>query len=189
VGVTTRGFWGGAPIRRRQTEFGGGYFDAEEIFTVFPKYYFLSILWSRFLLLLLRWADLVIRYLEQFFWASPQCHHREPPNQVSHLEGGTGDRKLECDRPFAPLHRHLQYADGTKPHLCIDERNSPTPVRRRFSLSQEGLDRIIPGGERPGDGINFCLKLVFKWLQKVCWFAPKACTSGHVPHLLCQWHS
>jgi len=33
----------------------------------------------------------------------PQCHHREPSNQVSHLEGVTGDRKLVCDRPFAPL--------------------------------------------------------------------------------------
>jgi len=28
------------------------------------------------------------------------------------------------------------------------------PVRRRFSLTQEGLGRVIPGGEGPGDGIN-----------------------------------
>jgi len=34
------------------------------------------------------------------------------------------------------------------------ERNSSTPVRRRFSLTQEGLSRVIPGGEEPGDGIN-----------------------------------
>jgi len=82
---------------------------------------------------------------------SPQCYHREPPNQVSHLEGGTGDRKLVRDRPFAP---HQQFADGTKPHLCIAERNSPTPVRRRFSLTQEGIGRVIPGDEGPVDGIN-----------------------------------
>jgi len=25
---------------------------------------------------------------------NPQRHHREPPNQVSHLESGTGGRKL-----------------------------------------------------------------------------------------------
>jgi len=49
---------------------------------------------------------------------------------------------------------HLQFAEGTKPHLCIVEWNSPTPVRRRFSLTQEGLGRVITGGEGPGDGKN-----------------------------------
>jgi len=48
----------------------------------------------------------------------------------------------------------LQFAEGTKPHLCIVERISPTPVRRRFSLIQEDLCRVIPGGEGPGDKIN-----------------------------------
>jgi len=37
--------------------------------------------------------------------ASPQCHHRETPNQVSNLEGGTGDRKLVYNRSFALLLR------------------------------------------------------------------------------------
>jgi len=90
-----------------------------------------------------------------------QCHHREPPNQVSHLEGSTGDRKLVCDRPFPPLLR-IWFAVGTKPYLCIIERNSPTPVRRRFSLTQKGLDMVIPGGgEEPGDGINVWRREVF----------------------------
>jgi len=84
------------------------------------------------------------RCLVLLFQASLQCHHREPPNQVLHLEGGTGDRKLVCSRPFASL---LQFAENTKPHLCIVERNSPTPLRRRFSLTQEGLGRVIPGDE------------------------------------------
>jgi len=56
---------------------------------------------------------------------------------------------------------HLQFAEDTKPHLCIVERNSPTPVRRRFSLTQEGLCRVIPGGEGPGDGINVWRRKVF----------------------------
>jgi len=51
------------------------------------------------------WADLVIRYKVLLLEATPQCHHREPSNQVHHLEGGTGDRKLVCDRPLAPLLR------------------------------------------------------------------------------------
>jgi len=50
--------------------------------------------------------------------------------------------------------QHLQFAEGTKSHLCIVERNCPTPVRRRFSLTQKGLCRIISDGEGPGDGIN-----------------------------------
>jgi len=37
----------------------------------------------------------------------------------------------------------LQFAKGTKLHLCMVEWNSPTPVRRRFSLTQKGLDRVI----------------------------------------------
>jgi len=41
----------------------------------------------------------------------------------------------------------LQFAESTKPHLGIVERNSPTPVRRRFSLTQEGLGKVIVGGE------------------------------------------
>jgi len=54
---------------------------------------------------------------------------------------------------------HLQFAECTKLHLCIVERNNPTPVRRRFSLTQEGL--CIPGGEGPGDGINVWRREVF----------------------------
>jgi len=48
----------------------------------------------------------------------------------------------------------LQFAEGTNPYLCIVERNSPTLVRRRFSVIQEGLGRVIPGGEGPAEGIN-----------------------------------
>jgi len=44
----------------------------------------------------------------------------------------------------------LQFAEDTKPHLGIVQRNSPTPVRRRFSLTQKGLGRVILGGEGPG---------------------------------------
>jgi len=49
---------------------------------------------------------------------------------------------------------HLQFAEGTKSYLCIVERNSPTPVCMQFSLIQEGLGRVIPGDEGPGDEIN-----------------------------------
>jgi len=40
---------------------------------------------------------------------------------MAFLGGSIGDRKLVCDRLFAPLPR-LQFVEGTKPHLCIVER-------------------------------------------------------------------
>jgi len=55
----------------------------------------------------------------------------------------------------------LQFTKGTKPHLCIVERNSPTPVRRRFSLIQEGLVRVISRGEGQGNGISVWRREVF----------------------------
>jgi len=53
-----------------------------------------------------------------FFWASPQCHLREPPNQVSHLEGGTGDRRLVCYWPFVLLLRICSSPRAPSP-LCV----------------------------------------------------------------------
>jgi len=47
---------------------------------------------------------------------TPQCHHRELPNQVFHLEGDTGNRKLVCDWPFASLLR-----------ICSSPR-APSPI-------------------------------------------------------------
>jgi len=67
----------------------------------------------------------------------------------------------------AVILRHLQFAEGTKPHLCIVERNSPTPVRRRISLTQESLGRVIPGGEGPGDGINVWRREDFMTLNNI----------------------
>ena len=39
---------------------------------------------------------------------------------------------------------HSQAAEGVTPHLCIFERNRPTPVRRRFSRTQASLGKGIP---------------------------------------------
>ena len=41
---------------------------------------------------------------------------------------------------------HSQYGDGAKPHLCMDEWNLPTPVRRRLSLTQAVRSKLIPIG-------------------------------------------
>jgi len=73
---------------------------------------------------------------------------------VSHLEGGTEDRKLVCDRPFAPLLPSAVRRGHQAPFVHCWVEQSNTSIRRRFSLSQEDLGRVIPGGEGPGDGMS-----------------------------------
>jgi len=65
----------------------------------------------------------------------------------------------------------LQFAKGTKPHLCFVERNSPMPVRKRFSLTQEGLGRVILCGEGPAEGTSVearCIYLSFRIPLMIC---------------------
>jgi len=75
-----------------------------------------------------------------------------------------GDRKLVSDRPFAPLLCICSLPRAPSSIFCIVERKNSTPVRRWFSLTQEGLDKVIPGGEGPGDGINVVSKSAKKHL-------------------------
>ena len=44
------------------------------------------------------------------------------------------------------LARHLHFAEEVRPHLCMDELKRPTPVRRRLSLTQTVLVKLIPMG-------------------------------------------
>ena len=39
---------------------------------------------------------------------------------------------------------HSQFGEGARPHLCMDEWNRPTPVRRRLSLTQAVRGKPIP---------------------------------------------
>ena len=41
---------------------------------------------------------------------------------------------------------HSQFGEGARPHLCMDEWNRPTPVRRRLSLIQAAWGKPIPTG-------------------------------------------
>ena len=44
---------------------------------------------------------------------------------------------------------HSQFGEGTRPHLCMDEWNCPTPVRRRLSLTQASRGKPIPTSLAP----------------------------------------
>ena len=41
---------------------------------------------------------------------------------------------------------HSHFAEEARPHLGIDESKSPTPVRRKLSLIQAVLVKLIPLG-------------------------------------------
>ena len=41
---------------------------------------------------------------------------------------------------------YSQFGEKARPHLCMDEWNRPTPVRRQLSLTQAARDKPIPTG-------------------------------------------
>ena len=41
---------------------------------------------------------------------------------------------------------HSQFGEGARLHLCMDEWNCSTPVRRRLSLTQAARGKLIPTG-------------------------------------------
>ena len=47
---------------------------------------------------------------------------------------------------------HSQFGEGARLHLCMDEWNCPTPVRRRLSLTQAARGKSIPTGLAPVSG-------------------------------------
>ena len=47
---------------------------------------------------------------------------------------------------------HSQFGEGARTHLCVDEWNCPTPVRRQLSLTQAVRDKPIPTGLAPVSG-------------------------------------
>ena len=47
---------------------------------------------------------------------------------------------------------HSQFGEGARPHLCMDEWNRLTPVRRQLSLTQAARGKRIPTGLAPVPG-------------------------------------
>ena len=47
---------------------------------------------------------------------------------------------------------HSQFGEGARPHLCMDEWNRPTPVRRRLNFTQAARGKPIPTGLAPVSG-------------------------------------
>ena len=88
---------------------------------------------------------------------------------------------------------HSQFGEGSRPHLCMDEWNRPTPVRRRLSLTQAARGKPIPTGLAPVSGTKarsleaFSQYSVFHFL--VCPFRGADAKSGNVVQEIPRtWH-
>ena len=78
---------------------------------------------------------------------------------------------------------HLQFGEGARPHLCMDEWNCLTPVCRRLSLSQADWGKLIPTGLAPVLGIKTrTLKWSHSTLLSIYDFSTQkcGCQSGKV---------
>ena len=56
---------------------------------------------------------------------------------------------------------HLQFGEGARLYLCMDEWNCPTPVRRRLSLTQVVQGKLIPTGLALVLGVKLWILEVF----------------------------
>ena len=71
---------------------------------------------------------------------------------------------------------HSQFVKGARPHLCMDEWNRPTPVRRRLSLTQAARGKPISTGLAPVSGTK-------------AWSLEAFSTIIRVPFVICLFRS
>ena len=64
---------------------------------------------------------------------------------------------------------HSQLGKGARPHLCMDEWNRPTPVRRRLNLIQIARGKPIPTGLAPVPGTKaYSLEAFSQYSVSIC---------------------
>ena len=82
----------------------------------------------------------LLHCLDQMLAVMSLSQHRVSPSKTVRPCATSGARYIEhavstwsavCSE--AP---HSQFGEGARPHLCMDEWNRPTPVRKRLSLTQ-----------------------------------------------------
>ena len=85
---------------------------------------------------------------------------------------------------------HLQFGEGARPHLCMDEWNRPTPVRRRLSLTQAARGKPIPTGLALVSGTKIrSLFTVLRVPFVICPFRSADAKSGKVVQKIPRsWH-
>ena len=77
---------------------------------------------------------------------------------------------------FAP---HSQAAVEAIPHLCVSERNKPTPVCKNFSLTHAGLGKLNPGGVGLTSLINVQYRVERRFLATPCFI--------YIPPIVLHW--
>ena len=85
----------------------------------------------------------LLHWLNQMLAVTGQIRPRAPCG-VRYVGHAVSTWSSVCSK--AP---HSQFGEGERPHLCMDEWNRPTPVRRRLSLTQATRGKLIPTGLAP----------------------------------------
>ena len=83
----------------------------------------------------------------------------QTPNSIWMAICGTRCYNMVCSLLLCTA-PHSQDAVEAMPHLGIDDRKRPTPVRRRFSRTQAGLGSPIPDGRASTSSKNECRREV-----------------------------
>ena len=90
---------------------------------------------------------LAVMLLSQHRVSSSKTVRPRAPCGARYIEHAVSTWSAVCSE--AP---HSQFGEGARPHLCMDEWNRPTPVRRRLSLTQAARRKPIPTGLAPVSG-------------------------------------
>ena len=85
---------------------------------------------------------------------------------------------------------HSQFGEGAIPHLCMDEWNCPTPVRRRLSLTQAAWYKPIPTDLAPVSSTEpESIFTVLRFPFVICPFRSADAKSGKVVQEIPRsWH-
>ena len=81
-----------------------------------------------------------------------EFRHPKPSDLVLHVVPDVYGHAVSTWSAVCSEARHSQFGEGAGPHLCMDEWNRPTPVRRRLSLTQAARGKPISTGLAPVRG-------------------------------------
>ena len=109
--------------------------------------------WGRWFILLL---PRLLHYLNQMLAVVLLSQHRVSSSKTIRPRALCGARCIgHAVRTWSAVCSgapHSQFGEGARPHLCMDECNRQTPVRRWLSLTQAARGKPIPTGLGPVSG-------------------------------------
>ena len=113
--------------------------------------------WARGFILLLPQTPRLLHCLNQMLAVMSLSQHRVSSSKTVRPRAPCGARCIghavsTLQSAVCLEAPHSQFGEGARSHLCMDEWNRPTPIRRRLSLTQTARGKPIPTGLAPVRG-------------------------------------